>query len=927
MSNLEQAILALYNSNLPLHAREQAIQITESAKSDLSLYSYALQKILELCLDNPNTLTLLFWYFQVIEEAFQARYSSFDAPTKEQIRNFLIFVIENRSDILEFHYGILNKFTLLYVRVIQNDYPQIWPEAFDFAIGRALKSSIHLKFFLTLLKIFNEEFEEQFFNSPDDRKPQLLEMKEKIRNQVIFQSSEIWQQTLKSDNIEFISATLQVMNLYISWIPSEVCVIFAPYLLSHASNTSCQIFALRCLESIVSRKMDPKKKLQIITQIQIIPYIKQINLDHIDPFSDYHKAIGILLNAIGANLVDSEEWSSVYALLAISMKFFNMTDITFSKITLGFMKKYIHYVKIKEFLQPPVPLTDQERQSINTICVAVMAKCQIPKEYQNCSLEVTEEEEEFYKYRAEIVDLFKKIVLIEPTQDTIFEYLITMTHTMIEILQTLTAGQAELPLFLLYNYAECINDFGVQLSTNTKYTALIKCILDSEIHKTTSRQVIKQYLELCVRFAAYFESQDGKLHFVKVLELLLKTIGNKDALISKHAIHMMLRLSQKISSSFVPFLQKIIEIIIDNIKQNLYDEESAKSSFRAIGSILGSKSMDIDAQSRTLENLVELMRIQITPHSLWCIAELLYGFNTKVPIDISSKISPVADWIVENISVLQRSQEYYPSFIYFSQKIIDIMEDDSSMYVKAIITILISSSSFDTLESLFNILSKVCIKYKSELNSTVSHEVAHSIVNYVINHVKKPIEAASEDARQIISIRKSFVKMIDIFLAKNVNFLSVEALNPFISYITEFAFSSIEENTPKTAINIYWKILDKATETSPYFDEFASFAFLTSSKLIQSGDLNIRSADAAQISMEIARLHLVLLNYMKLSNKETMFVETLKSIINPERLDTYFNALSASFVNQFNKDLEGRRNFIQNQQVMKAIILGSVEKK
>lgn len=215
MSNLEQAILTLYDPSLPQHLKQQALQLTETTKADPAFYQYALQMVLDINLDHPNALTLIFWYLQAIEDMFRKGYSTYDQSSRQAIHRFFVMVIDNKPSLLEIHFSILNKFALLYVRAVQNDFPYVWPDAFTILIDRASQRETYMKLFFTVLKLFNEEFAEELGYLTQEQLRRSNELKDAMRERVLSSAANLWLQTLNMENIQLISATFQVIAPYI----------------------------------------------------------------------------------------------------------------------------------------------------------------------------------------------------------------------------------------------------------------------------------------------------------------------------------------------------------------------------------------------------------------------------------------------------------------------------------------------------------------------------------------------------------------------------------------------------------------------------------------------------------------------------------------------------------------------------------------
>jgi Exportin 1-like protein len=320
MGSIEQAINALCDHTQPQHIRANALELTATAKRDPGFYKFAMQKILELNLDNPNSLNYLFWYLQALEEILNKSYSLFPPPAHTEIQSFLFVIIESRLDIIQKHYGVLNKFALLYVRVIQTDFPDIWPNAFNILIERVRRTNDHTRLFLFVMKAFSEEFVEElgYLTQEQLRRSNLL--KDAIREKVLISACEIWKQILNGSDIQLVFLTLQVISPYIIWIPLELSLNFFGDFMKYLNNAETQIPSLRCIDSLVNKKMDPLKKLEIIKKLNLIEFIRVFSLEPFDMLSDIPKTIANLIDSLGENLLDIETGEEFQTVLEFALK-------------------------------------------------------------------------------------------------------------------------------------------------------------------------------------------------------------------------------------------------------------------------------------------------------------------------------------------------------------------------------------------------------------------------------------------------------------------------------------------------------------------------------------------------------------------------------------------------------------------------------
>lgn len=326
MVSFEQAINLLFDPSQPQQIKKNAMEMTEVAKQNPEFYKFAMQNIIELNLESPNSLNLLFWYLQALEEVLNKSYHHFSPPAHTEIQSFLFMVVDSRLDIIQKHYGILNKFSVLYVRVLQVDFPVSWPLAFQILIDRAQRSPSHAKLFLSVMKAFSEEFVEEYGYLTQEQMKKSSELKDAVKEKVLHGASDIWKAILDGDDQSLASGALQVMKNYISWIPLELSLAFFPYFCKYLNLQATQVPALRCIDSIVNKKMDCQKKYEIIQKLNLITFIQNFSFEAFDMLSDVPKTMASLIDSLAENLLDIDLGNEFFIVFNCVLKCLNTVN-------------------------------------------------------------------------------------------------------------------------------------------------------------------------------------------------------------------------------------------------------------------------------------------------------------------------------------------------------------------------------------------------------------------------------------------------------------------------------------------------------------------------------------------------------------------------------------------------------------------------
>ena len=208
--------------------------------------------------------------------------------------------------------------------------------------------------------------------------------------------------------------------------------------------------------------------------------------------------------------------------------------------------KYIKMLKFRESQEPPQAITPAELVYISRIRMILMSRAQIPEDFKHVGPDNSDEEDQFYKYRNDLIDIFKWTLEIPGSKEAVLDEISQYTTS---LTQASTIEQVELPFYLLFHFAEKVNDISTLLKSDNKYSQLIAYMIRFPIpgHKI----VLKMYLENIVRYAGFFDTNEHILLFPQALQYFLVNITSPDKEARKHTIYMLHRLAIKNCSCLV----------------------------------------------------------------------------------------------------------------------------------------------------------------------------------------------------------------------------------------------------------------------------------------------------------------------------------------------------------------------------------------
>lgn len=514
-------------------------------------------------------------------------------------------------------------------------------------------------------------------------------------------------------------------------------------------------------------------------------------------------------------------------------------------------------------------ISAEELKFLSSIRSILMIRAKLPSDFEHVGPENSEEEDQFYKYRVELADIFKNTLDIpgakEVVLDELFSYFSTLnTHSQVE--------DIELPLFLIYHFAEKVQDIGALLKTQNKYTDLIGMIVKFPIPQ--HRIVIKMYLENIVRYSAYFDGAKFD-EFQYALEHFLVNLRNPDKDVKKHVVYMLYRLAIKNPSLLIsnaqsnkvddlsqanPILhvETILKSISEAISSEFLEADSVNHLYKTIGMIIGFRKIDPQVQIQLFNRLCDMIISRASKESIIAFIEVLSGFTSKVHNEMVPKLKQTAEIVLSYVLQSEKSNDTITSTCLLLQKLIDTLEIESGIYIKTGLEHLIESVNMDTLESFFSVISNFCHKINTGYEVFIPLELLRKLVIQIISNIPMPTETISDLAQQAISVRRSLVKILIVLLAKLPQFFDFPEILNLINYIGAMSCNFIESSTPKIALSLLNKFLETITMNAPNHEvskHIVVTAFEISIEILTRKKVNTITPDISQTTSELVNIH------------------------------------------------------------------------
>lgn len=798
-SELDQALAVLFDpTKISLHS--QYLAYTESLKNDPNFLFVALNRLLQLEA-SPAHINFGFWLFQAVEQILSAQYHAFSPEQHSQVQEGLKLILARRIDLLCLHFSFLTKFALIYVRTVQADFPHAWPHAFEALLESAGQDEAHSRVFLTVLKIFHEEIVEDRSSMTNEQAAASTRLKDAFKEVVVPKASQIWAGLLMGKVSNIAAMTLEVLAAYTEWVPLETALEFLPAVQAYLSVSDCQIAALLCIKSLVAKGMESDKKVALVEQLQVFPFLSSIDFSQFDSaISDVPKTLAGLVDAIGNAMLVAKDEPRLQLSVNFALICLDYNDPEVSRTVLGFLQNYIHVLRVKGQTAPPQPLTDQERGNIGSICMTIMKRSQLPNSFEHVGPANSDEEDQFYKYRAELALLFKRLLAVDHTQEPVLDYLIGLFQQVLVSFDSLSPEQIESPLYLLYHFGESVTDLQSILTSENKFSGLFRSILDSRIKAATHKIVLMQFFEVCVRYAVYFTSSAHAASVTQLLDPLLSGMYSADADLSNHSIYMLYRLTIKCVSVLVPYASITLDRISAKLTSGTCDEERKGYLNKALGAILSSKDMDKQLQVTCMISLTQTLLSSVNEASLRYIGDILSSFNSTAGPELQQVMTEISHRVFPTVQAGISSKEMFDASLLVVQRVLTCSGQPE--IARAFLQEFVKQINIETVDGVMKYVVQIVAKLDNPAQVT-SGDLITGLVDFVIRSVPKPTESISDlsmtvSPSQAIGIRRTFVKMLDTMVSKSLEFTTPDSFPAAIEYILGIADNLLEHSVSTT---------------------------------------------------------------------------------------------------------------------------------
>ncbi|KAK9463534.1 armadillo-type protein [Lipomyces oligophaga] len=319
---LEQAVEIALNSNADYNLKQQAISFCNQIKDSPNGW----QICIALFVSQPKRSTSVrFFALQVVDDALVKRLNGNEDLLDHNALNYIKGVLLSYLQ-REFNPQITgdsdapymeNKLSQTVTYLFALTYLQSWPSFYDDILalssidGPLLSNSRGLLFFLRVLNSQHEEIADTLIRRSEGTAQRGIALKDAIRARDMTKLTNIWREILlrwgsREDGLVINESCLKVIGSWISWI--DISLIVTPeymnIIFSSLGNEPLRKSACDTLTEIVSKKMKPVDKLQLISLFNLPEVISQLPVGR---DLEFDEKVARLSNAVSLDLVKIQD--------------------------------------------------------------------------------------------------------------------------------------------------------------------------------------------------------------------------------------------------------------------------------------------------------------------------------------------------------------------------------------------------------------------------------------------------------------------------------------------------------------------------------------------------------------------------------------------------------------------------------------------
>lgn len=747
--------------------------------------------------------------------------------------------------------------TLLFVRL----YKQGW-ESFmdDFLSLTSLPGSDRRDnpagcvLYLRVLLAVHDEIADQLLSRQPDEANRNVDLKDLVRERDMQKVVRSWQEILaqyQNQDDRIIEMTLKVLGKWVQWIDITLVIqqdminLLLPLIGRTKGDTDkVRDAAVDAYTEITSKKMKPTDKMELIAFLGLQQIVTElVNSPPLNQYrgtpkydTDLAEAVAKLVNVVMTDVVKvletftqdagSKAEQHLHDFVPLLLRFFSdeFDEVCSSVIP--------SLTDILTLFRKITPLPPRYSEMLPSILNAIIMKMRYDETASWGDEDEQTDEAEFQELRKRLQNLQKSVAAVDQTL-----YLETLSNLVANTFQTLDQQgpqmdwrDVDLALHEMYLFGElALPNSGLAGKSQPNSAAAERLLLimskmvESDISNFPHPAILLQYMEICVRYAVFFENRQE--YIPRVLENFVRLVHHDHVRVRVRSWYLFYRLVKQLRAQVQNMTETVIqsigdllsikaEVTSDEADDDMSSDESDHSAdamftnqcylFEAIGCISSTTGTPVEKQVLYARSIMEPLftdmqqnlpraksgdsqAILQVHHIITALGILAHGYAdsptgnnvNKQPApakEISEVFSRVAEAILVALKELNTNREIRTACRSAFSRLLGVLGVTVLPQLPQWIEGLLSqSSSNDEMAMFLRLLEQIVFNFKGEIYE-ILNLLLTPLLQRIFEGLSQPATGTDDDI-QLGELRREYLHFIQIILQNDLGNVLVSETN------------------------------------------------------------------------------------------------------------------------------------------------------
>ncbi|UKZ51543.1 pre-tRNA nuclear export protein [Trichoderma virens] len=709
-------------------------------------------------------------------------------------------------------------------------------------------------FYLRVLSSVHDEIADMLLSRESGDSKRNTELKDQLRAQDMQKVAESWKQLLSrySGNDIVVDLVLKVLGKWVSWMDISLVVshdmlnLLLPVVGRTGSEDKVRDTAIDTLTEICGKKMRSADKMEMISFLNLQDIVSQLvaspmlnDLKGTPQYdTDLAEAIAKLVNTTVADIIRALDDNQANdetrtrakqhldGFLPLLLRFFSDEYDEVCSTVIPSLTDLL------TFLRKLGQLNQEYSNMLSPILNAIIRKMRYDETTSWGNEDEQTDEAEFQELRRRLQYLQKTIAAIDQSlyMDVLSNLVATTFQSLDQAGSHMDWRDLDLALHEMYLFGElALPNQGLgtknqpSSEASERLVVMMQKMVESGIANFSHPAILLQYMEICVRYCAVFESHSQ--YIPQVLENFVRLVHHNHVRIKTRSWYLFHRFIKQLRSRVGNVAETVIQSIGDllpikaevpgeDADDDMSSDESDHSAdalftsqlylFEAIGCISSTHSTPAENQALYARSVMDpLFQDMEIHHIVMALGTLAHGFsdwtpgssasNPHGPPDklVSDEFSRAAEAILIALRELNSSAEIRTACRSAFSKLLGVLGAAVLPQLpKWIEGLLSQSSSKDEMAMFLRLLDQVVFGFKSEIYD-VLNMLLTPLLQRIFGGLGEPI-SGTDDEIQLAELRREYLSFIQIILNNGLEGVLISEANqgffePMIASVLELA--------------------------------------------------------------------------------------------------------------------------------------------